>query len=182
MNEATPKPVDRGLAETSAEWFPLVYDELRRMARASVMQEGGPVSLTATALVHEAWLRMDGPGKWESRRHFFGAAAEAMRRILIDRARARLAAKRGGGAEHLPLDEAEITVDTAEEELLGVHEALETFRAVDALAAEIVSLRYFAGLPWAEIAELTDLSERELQRQWQFARTWLHAEISAGRR
>lgn len=159
-----------------------LYDELRLIARGHVARESGPVTLSATALVHEAWLKLGAESRWESRRHFLGAAAEAMRRILVDRAREKQAAKRGARAEHVPVDGVEIAAEAVDEELLGVHEALDKLRTEDELVAEIVTLRYFAGLPWAEIAEATGLSERELQRQWQFARTWLHAEISAARR
>ena len=169
----------------AADLLPVIYEELRRLARGHVARESGPQTLTATALVHEAWLRVSGDEKdgrlWKNRRHFFGAAAEAMRRILIDRAREKLAAKRGGGAERVRVDEAEIVAESPDEELLAVHEALARLMAEDALAGEIVSLRYFAGLAWAEIAELTGMSERDLQRQWHYARTWLHAEISAMR-
>lgn len=164
--------------------FPQLYDELRSLARGHLAREYGPQTLTATALVHEAWLRVeDGKERqWESRRHFFGAAAESMRRILIDRAREKLAAKRGAGAPHVSLDDVEIAEEARAEELLEVHEALDRLTAEDALAGEIVRLRYFAGLPWAEITELTGLSERDLQREWHFARTWLHAAISELRR
>ena len=170
-----------GAQDSSAQLLATVYEELRRLARGHMAAESGPQTLTATALVHEAWLRLSTAGEWQSRRHFFGAAAEAMRRILIDRARQKLSAKRGGRAEMVPLDGVDLAAETDDEELLDVHEALNGLREVDALAAEIVSLRYFGGLPWAEIAELTGLSERDLQRQWSFARTWLHAAITASR-
>ena len=178
-DDAEPEP---GADGTAAELLPLLYDELRRMARGQMARESGPQTLTATALVHEAWLRLSGGDEWRSRRHFFGAAAEAMRRILIDRARGKMAAKRGLRAKHVPLDAVEIEAGQPDEELLAVHEALDRLVAEDALAGEIVSLRYFAGLPWAEISELTGLSERDLQRQWSFARAWLHVAITDGRR
>ena len=169
----------------SDDLLPLIYEELRRLARGHIARESGPQTLTATALVHEAWLRVSGDAvevrRWQNRRHFFGAAAEAMRRILIDRAREKLAAKRGGGAERVPIEDAKIAADSPDDELFAVHDALAKLTGQDALAGEIVSLRYFAGLKWEEIAELTGISERDLQRQWHFARTWLHAEISAMR-
>ena len=169
----------------SCDLLPVIYDELRRLARGHMARESGPQTLTATALVHEAWLRVSGDAvevrMWQNRRHFFGAAAEAMRRILIDRAREKRAAKRGGGAERVPMDEVEIVADSPDDELIAVHDTLAKLTAQDALAGEIVSLRYFAGLKWQEITELTGMSERDLQRQWHFARTWLHAEISAMR-
>ena len=129
----------------AADLLPVIYEELRRLARGHMARESGPQTLTATALVHEAWLRVSGEEKdarlWQNRRHFFGAAAESMRRILIDRAREKLAAKRGGGAERVPIDSAEIVAESPDEELLAVHEALAKLTAEDALAGEIVSLR-----------------------------------------
>ena len=151
------------------------------MARGHMARESGLQTLTATALVHEAWLRVskDEGQQWESRRHFFGAAAQAMRRILINRARDKTRLKRGGeGAERVPLDavteaEAAILTSLPDEELLAVDEALDQLTASDAVAGEIVRLRFFAGLTWPEISELTGVSERELNRQWAFARAWL---------
>ena len=151
------------------------------MARGHMARESGLQTLTATALVHEAWLRVskDEGQQWESRRHFFGAAAQAMRRILINRARDKTRLKRGGeGVERVPLDavteaEAAILTSLPDEELLAVDEALDQLTASDAVAGEIVRLRFFAGLTWPEISELTGLSERELHRQWAFARAWL---------
>ena len=184
-DDAPPPESSDSARAASADLLPVIYEELRRLARGHVARESGPQTLTATALVHEAWLRVSGGEKdarlWQNRRHFFGAAAEAMRRILIDRAREKLAAKRGGGAERVRIEDAEIVAESPDEELLAVHEALAKLAAEDALAGEIVSLRYFAGLKWEEIAELTGMSERDLQRQWHYARTWLHAEISAMR-
>lgn len=167
-------------AASSGELVAVVYHELRRLARGHMADESGPQTLTATALVHEAWLRVDGTGErqWENRRHFLGAAAEAMRRILIDRARAKGALKRGGGAAHVPLEELEIAGPTADDQLLAVHEALDKLAMEDSILAEIVQLRYFIGLKWDEISELTGLSERDLQRRWHYARKWLHVEIT----
>ncbi len=161
-----------------------VYDDLRRLARGHMAAENGPQTLTATALVHEAWLRVskDGQPQWESRRHFFGAAAQAMRRILLNRARDKKRLKRGGPAlVEVSLDDVEVIAPAPDEELLAVDEALAKLAAHDPALAEIVSLRFFAGLAWAEIADLTGLSERDLNRQWAFARAWLRAEISGGR-
>ena len=158
-----------------------VYDDLRRLAHGHMAAESGPQTLTATALVHEAWLRVakdDGP-QWESRRHFFGAAAQAMRRILLNRARDKKRIKRGGEElVRVPLEDAEIIAPVPDEQLLAVDEALAKLAAQDPALAEIVSLRFFAGLRWAEIAEITGQPERELNRQWAFARAWLRAEIS----
>lgn len=147
--------------------------------------ESGPQTLTATALVHEAWLRVGGESVWENRRHFFGAAAQAMRRILMNRVRDRQRLKRGGIQERVEMED-DMIVSPApddellavDDELLAVDDALGKLAAADALGAEIVSLRFFAGMAWAEIAAVTGLSERELNRQWAFARAWLKAEIS----
>jgi RNA polymerase sigma factor (TIGR02999 family) len=159
--------------------LPMLYDELRKIARGQMSRESGPQTLSATALVHEAWLRVGGEVRWQSRRHFFGAAAEAMRRILIERARAKATLKRGGEFERVDLDGLEIEAPSAVEDLLLLDEALAKLMREDHETAEIVSLRYFAGLKWSEIAEMTGLSERELNRQWEYARAWLRAEMSA---
>jgi RNA polymerase sigma factor (TIGR02999 family) len=164
----------------SAALLAEVYDELRRLARGHMAAESGPQTLTATALVHEAWLRVakDGQPQWESRRHFFGAAAQAMRRILLNRARDKKRLKRGGpGQATVPLESVEVIAPAPDEELLAVDDALTRLAAQDPALAEIVSLRFFAGLAWAEIADLTGVPERELNRQWTFARAWLRAEM-----
>lgn len=163
----------------AAELLPQVYDDLRKLARGMVATNGLQ-TLTATALVHEAWLRVskDDEPRWENRRHFFGAAAQAMRRILLNRARDKNRLKRGGGHEHVQAEDDVIITPMPDEDLLAVDEALQRLEAEDAVAAEIVSLRFFAGLKWPEIAELTGINERELNRQWAFARAWLKAEIS----
>ena len=164
---------------SASELLPQVYDDLRRLARGMVVTNGLQ-TLTATALVHEAWLRVsrnDGP-RWENRRHFFGAAAQAMRRILLNRARDKHRLKRGGGHEHVPLEDAAILAPIADEDMLAVDEALRALETEDALAAEIVSLRFFAGLKWQEIAEITGLNEREINRQWTYARAWLKSQVT----
>ena len=164
---------------TSVELLPVVYDELRKLARGMLASESGPQTLTATALVHEAWLRVsksDEP-QWENRRHFFGAAAQAMRRILMNRVRDRQRLKRGGVQERVELEDDMIVMPAPDDEMLAVDEALDRLAAADPLGAEIVSLRFFAGMAWTEIAAVTGLSERELNRQWAFARAWLKAEI-----
>jgi RNA polymerase sigma factor (TIGR02999 family) len=162
--------------------LPDVYEELRKLARGMMAAEAGPQTLTATALVHEAWLRVskNDAQQWENRRHFFGAAAQAMRRILINRVRDRQRLKRGGVQERVELEEDMIVLPAPDDELLAVDEALSRLAAADPLGAEIVSLRFFAGMAWAEISTVTGLSERELNRQWTFARAWLKAEIFAG--
>ncbi|MEK0450822.1 MAG: hypothetical protein RL088_3090 [Verrucomicrobiota bacterium] len=178
--ESGPSIVPAVDAQTSAELLPVVYDELRRLARGMMASESGPMTLTATALVHEAWLRVskDDLAKWENRRHFFGAAAQAMRRILMNRVRDRQRLKRGGVQERVELEDDMIVMPAPDDEMLAVDEALERLAAADPLGAEIVSLRFFAGMAWAEISTVTGLSERELNRQWAFARAWLKAEIS----
>jgi RNA polymerase sigma factor (TIGR02999 family) len=158
--------------------LPLVYHKLRQVASEKMNRESDGQTLQATALVHEAWLRVGGEVRWQSRRHFFGAAAAAMRRILIERARAKARIKRGGEFVRVDMHEMEIEAPTAGEDVLALDEVLEKFMHEDPEAAEIVSLRYFAGLKWGEIADLTGLTERELNRQWEYARAWLRAELA----
>jgi len=164
---------------SAADLLPQVYDDLRKLARGMVAGDSQQ-TLTATALVHEAWLRVskDSAPRWESRRHFFGAVAQAMRRILINRARDKHRLKRGGGHEHVLVEDEAIASPMPDEEMLAVDEALQRLEKEDAVAAEIVSLRFFAGLKWPEIAEITGMNERELNRQWAYARAWLKTEIT----
>ena len=160
--------------------LPLVYAELRQMARVKMAGEQPGHTLQATALVHEAWLRL-GEQSFENRAHFFGAAAEAMRRILVERARRKQRAKRGGGVEHVDVDEIEIAAPVAnEDELLAIHDALDRLAAHDARKAELVKLRYFAGLSFEETAEVLGISVPTAHRAWAYARAWLHQEISRG--
>lgn len=158
--------------------LPEVYDDLRRLARGMVAGNAQQ-TLTATALVHEAWLRVskDDEPRWENRRHFFGAAAQAMRRILINRARDKHRLKRGGNHERVDLDDVEIAAPVPEEDLLALNDALDRLAKAEPFLAELVGLRYFVGLKWQEIAEMTGVEERELHRQWTFVRAWLKAEI-----
>ncbi|MBL9114376.1 MAG: sigma-70 family RNA polymerase sigma factor [Verrucomicrobiaceae bacterium] len=170
---------DALLRVASSELLPAVYDDLRKLARSMVAGDGLQ-TLTATALVHEAWLRFskDDQMQWENRRHFFRAVAQAMRRILLNRIRDKHRQKRGGNHAHVSFDEVEIEAPGPEAELLAVDEALHRLAAEEPLIAEVVSLRYFAGLKWSEIADLTGVPERELNRLWEFARAWLKAEIA----
>ncbi len=157
--------------------MPLVYTELRALARAKMSREQPGHTLQPTALVHEAWLRL-GEQSFENRAHFFGAAAEAMRRILIESARRKLAARHGAGAGHVNVDDVEIPiVPGKEEELLAVHEALAALAAVDARKAELVKLHYFAGFTFAEAADILGVAEPTARRDWVFARAWLKREI-----
>ena len=169
-----------GDASAANDLIRVVYAELRQLAAAKMAREPAGHTLQATALVHEAWLRL-GDGVFQSRAHFFGAAAEAMRRILIERARRKNGAKRGAGAEHCDVHELEIASPVGnEEELVAVHEALDALAAYDSRKAELVKLRYFAGLSFEEIADVLGISLRTAARDWDFARAWLHREISSG--
>ena len=164
---------------SASELLPQVYDDLRKLARGMVAANAQH-TLTATALVHEAWIRVskDTSPRWENRRHFFGAAAQAMRRILLNRARDKHRLKRGGNHEHVVLDDVEIAAPAPDEELLALDEALERLAKEEPFLAEVVGLRYFVGLKWQEIAEMTGIEERELHRQWTFVRAWLRTELS----
>jgi RNA polymerase sigma factor (TIGR02999 family) len=164
------------------ELLPLVYQELRRLASSKLAHEHPGQTLQPTALVHEAWLRLQGDPsqRWESHRHFFAAAAEAMRRILIDNARRKQAVCHGGRLHRTAFqpDEIPFVKDTPDEELLAVHEALDALAAQDPRQAELVKLRYFVGLTIEETAMALDLSERTVKRDWTYARAWLCREIA----
>ena len=166
-----------GQPQAAEELLNLVYAELRQIARGKMQRERPGQTLQATALVHEAWLRL-GDASFENRAHFFSAAAEAMRRILVERARRKHREKRGAGAEHCALDEMEIAAPVAEgEELLAVHEVLDQFAQHDPRKAELVKLRYFAGLSFEETAEALGVSVPTAKRDWAYARAWLHHAI-----
>lgn len=191
MNEVTRilnscSPDDPKAAE---ELLPLVYDELRQLAAARMADEKPGQTIQATALVHEAWIRLLGPDhepqSWNGRAHFFAAAAEAMRRILVDRARRKLRVKHGEGRRPLPLDtlpEPPIEDEDDDQDLLLVDEALERLAAYDSRKAEVVKLRYFAGLNHAEAAHVLNVSEKSVRRDWQFAKAWLCADIERQRK
>jgi RNA polymerase sigma factor (TIGR02999 family) len=157
-----------------------VYAELRQMAAARMSRELPGHGLQATALVHEAWLRLGGDDQpnWQNRRHYFGAAAEAMRRILIEQARRRHAERHGGGLEAVPLDEMAIATEGTDEQALAVNDALEKLAAVSPQKAELVKLRYFAGLSLEETASALEISEATASRWWTFARAWLLQELT----
>ena len=172
--------IQAGQPQAAEELLPMVYDELRRLAAARMAQQPPGQTLQPTALVHEVWLKLAG-GKgssWHDRQHFFRAAAEAMRQILIDRARRKLRARHGGGAEHVDLQELEIAAPAKEEVLLDLDAALGELKAIAPERAEIVNLRFFAGLNEPEIAGILGISERSVQRQWSYARAWLFARIA----
>ncbi len=163
------------------ELVTLVYDELRRLARVCMRREGVDHTLQPTALVHEAWLRLAEQRKWnlENRAHFFGMAAQMMRRILIDHAREARAAKRGGGESNLPLENALVVAQERPAELLDVHRALERLEALDPARARVAELRFFGGFSVDEISEITSSSARTVDRQWRAARAWLSRELAA---
>jgi RNA polymerase sigma factor (TIGR02999 family) len=175
-----------GDAESSERILPLVYDELRQLARRQLDKERDVLTLQATALVHEAWMRLLGSDvegqepDWSSRRHFFGAAAQAMRRILIERARRRDALKHGGGRMRVTMSGVDPEAQGPDYDLLALDEALDALAAFDPRMAEIVQLRFFAGLEVKEVAASMEISERTVKREWAVARAWLHREMGAG--
>jgi len=175
--------IEEGDTRAAEQLLPLVYDELRKLASAKLAQEKPGQTLQATALVHEAYLRlMDGEkaSNWDSRGHFFAAAAEAMRRILIDQARRKHSRKRGGSLRRVELDEGALLVtseDAVADDLLALDEALQQFESEDALKARLVKLRYFAGLSIAQAAEALGISAATAKRHWAYARSWLYGKI-----
>jgi len=173
----------RGDAQAAEQLLPLVYDELRKLAAARMAAEAPGHTLTATALVHEAYLRLVGPAddaRWENRGHFFAAAAEAMRRILVDAARRKAAARHGGGRSRLELEADLAAVPEPREDLLALDEALDRLAAEDPVKADLVKLRYFAGLTLPEAAAALGLSERTAGRHWAYARAWLRRAVEGG--
>jgi RNA polymerase sigma factor (TIGR02999 family) len=171
----------RGKSEASGELLPLVYNELRRLAAARMAHESAGQTLQATALVHEAWLRMvsDGDRSWQNRAHFFGAASEAMRRILIDRARRKSSLKYGGGIERLNIEGLELAETTPDDKVLLVNEALKQLEVSQPERARVVVLKYFGGLTNKEVAETLDIGERSVDRHWMCAKNWLFQKIRA---
>ncbi len=179
--------IEQGDAQAADHLLPLVYDELRKLAAARMAHESAGQTLQPTALVHEAWLRLGGEDQpdWKNRAHFFAAAAIAMRRILIDRARHRQAQRHGGGLVRTnpeALDHAADGSATEDEELLDVHEALDALARLDARKAELVKQCYFVGLTLVEAATVLGISEPTARRDWAFARAWLFTEIKRIRR
>src|SRR2546426_127250 len=171
--------IQQGDARAADELLPLVYEELRKLAGHKMAGEAPGHTLQATALVHEAWLRLTASNQqmWENRGHFFAAAAEAMRRILVEHARRKKSLKRGGGAEREELDESALVLAAPQDELLAVHEALDTLEREDPVASELVKLRYFVGMTMAEAAAALGLAPRTAERLWTYARVWLRREI-----
>jgi RNA polymerase sigma factor (TIGR02999 family) len=187
MNEVTRmlQRIEAGDAQAGAELLPLVYDALRRLASEKMSREAPGQTMQATALVHEAYLRLvgsngeDDPG-WENRGHFFSAAAEAMRRILVENARRKNRLKRGGEFARQQLDDVPVIEAETREDLIALDEALNRLAATDSQAAELVQLRYFSGLTIPEAARVLEISPRSANRLWAFARAWLHREIEGG--
>ena len=170
----------KGDPKAAQELLPLVYEELRKLAAHKMARELPGNTLQPTALVHEAWLRLAGPREgqaWENRVHFLAAAAEAMRRILIERARSKARLRRGAAPERVPLENVTLATEDPDETVLAIHEALDRLAAQDPLKAQIVKLRYFVGLTHEEIAAALGIAEPTVRRHWAFARSWLFAEL-----
>src|SRR5262245_49990663 len=183
MNDVTRllKALDADDPHAAAQLLPLVYDELRKLAAQKLAHEKPGQTLDATALVHEAYLRLvdrDQAQSWDSRGHFFAAAAEAMRRILVENARHKTRQKHGGGRHRVSLEAAESVQPAPDEDLVALDEALTRLTAHDPIKAEVVKLRFFAGLTLPEIATALDLSLATVERYWTFARTWLYADLA----
>jgi RNA polymerase sigma factor (TIGR02999 family) len=173
--------IEHGDAQAAEKLLPLVYDELRKLAAQRLAQEQPGQTLQATALVHEAYVRLvdaDQVQHWNSRGHFFAAAAEAMRRILVENARRKQRSKHGGGRRRVDLNEELQIAEPASDELLALDDALRRLEATDPLAAKLVQLRYFSGLTMPEAAAVLQISLRSAERNWTYARTWLHRELS----
>ena len=183
MNDLTSilERVEQGDAQAANKLLPLVYEELRRLATHKMSQQPPGQTLQPTALVHEAWLKLADSGKhqWESRKHFFAAAAEAMRQILIDRARKRQRLRHGGGQERVDLDDVEVAAPGDPDTILALNEALEELGQADPTKAQVVKLKFFVGLSERETAEVLGVSERTVERHWAYAQAWLFERISS---
>ena len=177
--------IEQGDGQAAEHLLPLVYDELRRLAAARLARERPGQTLNATALVHEAYLRLvdqNLPQRWDNARHFFAAAAEAMRRILVERARKRQSLKRGGGCKQVDLDAVEpVVLPIACDDILGLEEALQKLEQKDARKADLVKLRFFAGLTTAQAAQALGVSVTTAENDWTYARSWLRLEMTGGR-
>ena len=175
--------LDQGDPHAAEQLLPLVYEELRKLAAQKLAHEKPGQTLEATALVHEAYLRLvdaDKASHWTSRGHFFAAAAEAMRRILIDRARQKRSRRHGGGLKRRPLDQVDVASPESPADLLALDVALERFEKADPAKARLVKLRYFAGLTIPQAAEVLGIATTTADRYWAYARAWLHAELNKG--
>jgi RNA polymerase sigma factor (TIGR02999 family) len=185
VNEVTRilSAIEQGEPHAAEQLLPLVYDELRKLAAQKLRQQMPGQTLQATALVHEAYLRLVDVQKaqrWDSRGHFFAAAAESMRRILLNRARDRHRLKRGGDRRRISLDQVELALDSSDEQLIALDEALALLAVEDPSAAQLVNLRFFAGLTLKDSAASLGLAMRTAERQWSYARAWLYARLCKG--
>jgi RNA polymerase sigma factor (TIGR02999 family) len=175
--------IERGDEQAAEQLLPLVYDELRKLAAQKMAHEKPGQTLQATALVHEAYMRLVGgenPQRWEGRRHFFAAAAEAMRRILVENARRKKGAKHGGHHARIDLDEALVVRDEPRHDLLNIDELLDRLAGADPRAAELVKLRFFAGLTGDQAAEVLGIAPRSADLLWAYARAWLFEKLQSG--
>ena len=174
--------IEHGDVRAVDKLFPLVYQELRQLAAQRFRKELPGQTLQATALVHEAYLRLVGSEeqRWSGRRHFFSAAAEAMRRILIENARRKQSLKRGGDRKRIQLDDADLAIEGASDDLIALDEALEKLAEKDRMKAELVKLRYFAGLTGEQAAEVLGISHSTADEHWAYAKAWLRFEITKG--
>ena len=181
MSDGAPVPgnAEGARLAPASELLPLVYKELRKLAAHKLANEASGDTLQPTALVHEAWLRLSGNGdqNWNGQGHFFAAAAEAMRRILVENARRRRRLKHGGDLQRIHLTTLDIAITSDDEQLLALDEALQKLAARDPLGAQLIELRFFAGLPNVEAAKLLGIPERTAKRTWAYARAWLFAEL-----
>jgi len=185
MSEVTQilNAIELGDPKAADDLLPLVYEQLRQLAASKMAREAAGQTLQPTALVHEAWLKLIGNEnvQWKGRAHFFGAAAEAMRRILINNAIRKRALRHGGGQQRVDLQDLEIATPATDDELLAVNEALGKLSEKDPDKAELVKLRYFAGLSFAEAASVLGISEPTAKRRWAYARAWLFSAIESSR-
>jgi RNA polymerase sigma factor (TIGR02999 family) len=172
--------IEQGDSGATEKLLPLVYEELRLLAAQKLSQERPGQTLQATALVHEAYIRLVGEEKqeWENRGHFFTAAAEAMRRILVEKARSKQRLKYGGGHRRIKLDDASIFIEKAPDNLIALDEALEKLSKKDKVKADLVKLRFFAGLTGKQAATVLSISHNTCDRYWAYARSWLHLEVT----
>jgi RNA polymerase sigma factor (TIGR02999 family) len=173
--------IARGESRASEDLLPLIYDELRRLAAARMAGEAAGQTLQPTALVHEAWLRLvnEGGRTWRNRAHFFRAAAQAMRRILVDRARQKLSLKRGGGLEKVSIEDMDLPASTIEDRVLLVDQSLERLEQEDPESARVITLKFFGGLTNKEVAKILGVTERSVERHWAYAKACLFEMIQA---
>jgi RNA polymerase sigma factor (TIGR02999 family) len=171
--------IDRGESQASEKLLPLVYNELRNLASARMLQESAGHTLQPTALVHEAWLRLAGDGKqnWKGRAYFFAAAAEAMRRILVEHARRKSRLKHGGGQQRLNIEDLQLAETPPDEKILLVEDALEQLERSNPERARVVVMKFFAGMTNKEVADMLDIGERSVDRHWVCAKAWLFQKL-----